>query len=90
MSLVSTHVVLGHDELARGAKGGAEVVDHGGQPGGDAAGDEGGKGDSEGRAEAQSATGDPRGGLPLRAVRQVTAERGAHGRSHLSIQRDLD
>ena len=31
MSIVSTRVVLGHDGLARGAIGEAEVVDHGGE-----------------------------------------------------------
>ena len=58
------------------SKGSTEVIHHGGNQGAtqDAIGDEGGKGDSEGSAEAQAATGDPRGGLPSGVVRQVAAE----------------
>ena len=52
----------------------------------DAAGHEGGKRGRKRRAWAQPAAGDARGGLPPRVIRQVAAERGAHGRSHLPIK----
>ena len=85
---VSARVVLGHDRLARGAKGEAEVVDHGGdqEAAHDAAGHEGGKRDPKRWAEAQPAAGDAHGGLSTRVVWQVAAGRGAHGGSHLPVR----
>ena len=88
--IVSARVVLGHDGLARSAKGEAEVVDHGGDQGAahDAAGHEGGKRSPECRAKAQPAAGAARGGLPLRVVRQVAAERSADRGPQLSVESD--
>ena len=85
---VGARVVLGHDGLARSAKGEAEVVDPCGdqEAAHDAAGHEGGKRDAKRHAEAQPAAGDTRGGLPPKVIRQVVAERGAHGGSHLPVK----
>ena len=52
----------------------------------DAAGHEDGKRDAKRHAEAQPAAGDTRGGLPPKVIRQVVAERGAHGGSHLPVK----
>ena len=85
---VGARVVLGRDGLARSAKGEAEVVDPCGdqEAAHDAAGHEGGKRDPKRHAEAQPAAGDTRGGLPPKVIRQVAAERGAHGGSHLPVK----
>ena len=84
---VGARVILGHDGLAQGANSKAKVVDHGGDQGAAhvAAGHEGGKRDPMRRSEAQHAAGDARGGLPPRVIRQVAAERGARGGSHLPV-----
>ena len=57
-------------------KGVAEVVDHGGHRGAahDATSDACGERDPQRHAEAQSAAGDARGGLPSGVVRQVAVE----------------
>ena len=87
-SFVGARVVFGHDRLARGAKGGAAMIGHGGDQGAarDTAGDEGEKGDFESRAEAEAATSDSSGGLPSGVVWQVAAERGAHRGAQLPIK----
>ena len=56
MNFVGARVVLGHDGLARGAKGEAEVVDHGDQGAAhDAGGHEGGKAGSAAPSATPSA-----------------------------------
>ena len=69
-------------------KGEAEVVGHGGhqEAAHDAADHEGGMRGPKRRPDTQPAASDARGGLPPRVVRQVAAERGAHGGSHLPIK----
>ena len=79
---VGARVVLGHDGLAQSAKGEAETR----RAAHDAAGHEGGKRDAKRHAEAQPAAGDTRGGLPPKVIRQIVAERGAHGGSHLPVK----
>ena len=81
-------VVLGHDGLARGVKGKAKVIDHGGdqRAAHDAAGNEGRKRGPERRSYAQPVADDARGGLPPGVIRQVATERGAHGGSQLPIK----
>ena len=61
---IGARVVLGHDGLARSAKGEAEVVDHGGDQGAahDAAGHEDGKHGPKRRALAHTTAGDACGG----------------------------
>ena len=82
-SFVSARVVFGHDRLARGAKGGAEMIDHSGDQGTthDATGYEGGKGDPKSRAEAQTAASDPLSGLP------PGVHRGAHRGAQTAYRR---
>ena len=81
---MGARIVFCHEPV-RESEGVTEVVDHGGH---DATGDECGERDRQRRAEAQSAAGDARGGLPTGVVRQVSSERSADRGPQLSVKSD--